>query len=181
MLELEEFGGADGHGGVTVIRWFDLEHRTTQSTERRTFAKTWTFSVQFDIPLQPRMATESRERRIILALQAVQSDQNLSCRRAAKIYEVSEATLRARMNGRQSRANCPINSALLRKSEEEAIVQYILDLDERGFPPRIAGVEDMANLLLEARNGGCVGKTWAKRFIARRQELKTCLNRVYNF
>ena len=85
------------------------------------------------------------------------------------------------MNGRRSRANCPINSALLRKSEEEAIVQYILDLDERGFPPRIAGVEDMANLLLEARNGGCVGKTWAKRFIARRQELKTCLNRVDDF
>ena len=26
MLELEEFGGADGHGGVTVIRWFDLIH-----------------------------------------------------------------------------------------------------------------------------------------------------------
>ena len=127
------------------------------------------------------MTTESRESRIILALQAIQSNQNLSCRRAAKIYEVPEATLRHRMNGRPSRSSCAPNSASLTKSEEEAIVQYILDLDERGFPPRIAGVEDMANLFLERRDGGRVGGRWTERFIARRKELKTRLNRVYDF
>jgi hypothetical protein len=35
--------------------------------------------------------------------------------------------------------------------EEEAIVEYILDLDLRGFPPRLVNVEDMANLLLAER------------------------------
>ena len=39
----------------------------------------------------------------------------------------------------------------------------------------------MANLLLGKRDGGRVGKLWTARFIARRQELKTRLNRVYDF
>jgi hypothetical protein len=36
----------------------------------------------------------------------------------------------------------------LTKSEEESLIQYIIDLDARGFPPRVSGVEDMADLLL---------------------------------
>ena len=39
----------------------------------------------------------------------------------------------------------------------------------------------MANLLLEKRDGGRVGKLWTSRFIARREELNTRLNRVYDF
>jgi hypothetical protein len=61
------------------------------------------------------------------------------------------------------------------------IVQYILDLDSRGFAPRLAGVEDIANYLLETRGGKRVGKLWAHRFVQRRQELKTRFNRVYDF
>ena len=150
-----------------------VEHRTTQSTERRTFAKTSIFSIQSTIPAQLKMVIESRESRIILALQAIQGDQNLSCRRAAKIYEVSEATLRARMNGRPSKPDCTPNLALLYKSEKQAIIKYILNLNTRGFPPRIAGIKNMANFFFKARDGGYVGKIWARRFVARRKELKT--------
>ena len=46
------------------------------------------------------MSSFSQERRIILATQAIENNQNLSRRQAAKIYEVPEATLRHRMNGR---------------------------------------------------------------------------------
>jgi hypothetical protein len=69
----------------------------------------------------------------------------------------------------------------LTKLEEEVIVQYILNLDSRGFAPRLASVEDMANYLLKTRGGKRVGKLWAHRFIQRRQELKTRFNRVYDF
>ena len=85
------------------------------------------------------------------------------------------------MNGRTLRDDSRHGWQKLTESEENAIVQYVLDLDERGFPPRIAGVEDMANLLLEKRNGGRVGGRWASRFIARQEKLKTRLNRVYDF
>ena len=54
-------------------------------------------------------------------------------------------------------------------------------MDERGFPPRIAGVENMANLFLEKRDDGRVGGHWVSRFITRQEKLKTCLNRVYDF
>ena len=48
-------------------------------------------------------------------------------------------------------------TVLLSKLKQNAVIQYILDLDKRGFPPRIAGVENMANLLFDKRGGGCVG------------------------
>ena len=54
-------------------------------------------------------------------------------------------------------------------------------MDTRGFAPRLAGVEDMANYLLEARGAKRVGKCWAQRFVARRPELKTHFNRAYDF
>ena len=85
------------------------------------------------------------------------------------------------MNGRTSKDDSRNGRQKLSESKEDVIVQYVLHLHERGFPPRIAGVEDMANLLLDKRDGGRVGKLWTSRFIARREELKTRLNRVYDF
>ena len=46
---------------------------------------------------------------------------------------------------------------------------------------RIADVGDIANLLLQKRGARRVGKNWADRFVARRPELKTRLNRVYDY
>ena len=65
--------------------------------------------------------------------------------------------------------------------EEEVILQNILDMDSRGFAPRLAGVEDMANYILESRGGKRVGKLWAHRFVQRQSALKTRFNRVYDF
>ena len=49
----------------------------------------------------------------------------------------------------------------LTELEEEVIVQYILDLDKRGFGPQLASVEDIANYLLESQGGKHIGKLWA--------------------
>ena len=56
-----------------------------------------------------------------------------------------------------------------------------MQLDSRGFSPRRADVEDMANVLLAKRNAQRVGKRWTERFIKRRPELKTRFNRVYDY
>ena len=61
------------------------------------------------------------------------------------------------MNGRTLRDDSRHGRQKLMESEENAIIQYVLDLDEQGFLPRMAGVEDMANLFLEKRDGGRVG------------------------
>ena len=82
----------------------------------------------------------------------------MSRRRAAGIYNVPETTLRDRMNGITPKADSYHGRSNLTKIEEEVIVQYILDRDSRGFPPRPADVSAMANLLLQKRGTRHVGK-----------------------
>jgi hypothetical protein len=61
-------------------------------------------------------------------------------------------------------------------TEEEVIVQYILDLDARGFPPRLAAVRDMADSLLAERHCNPVGNNWAATFVKRHPELGVKFN-----
>ena len=91
------------------------------------------------------MPSNSNEAHIILALQALQNDENLSERAAAKHYRVDRRTLGRRRARRPARRNTTPKSRWLTDSEEKAIVQYVLKLDARSFPPRLRSVEDIAN------------------------------------
>ncbi|EDO02989.1 hypothetical protein SS1G_05466 [Sclerotinia sclerotiorum 1980 UF-70] len=73
------------------------------------------------------------------------------------------------------------NNLNLTEKEEEVLIQYIIDMDERGFAPKLSGVEDMANYILESRGAKRVGKLWAHRFVKCCTKLKTRFNRVYDF
>ena len=66
-------------------------------------------------------------------------------------------------------------------TEEQSIVDHVLDLDARGFPPRPAALKDMADLLLAERHRAPVGPTWPKAFIKRRPELKVKFSRKYDY
>jgi hypothetical protein len=61
------------------------------------------------------------------------------------------------------------------------VIQYILDLDQRGFAPTLAAVRDMADRLLAVRGGGQVGQKWPSNFVQRTDSLKTSFNRLYNW
>jgi 2-keto-3-deoxy-L-rhamnonate aldolase RhmA len=78
---------------------------------------------------------------------------------------------------RDTTSNCRILTIL----KEEVIIKHVLDLDARAFPPRIADVEAMANLLRATRHAPSVGLRWASRFVARRPELKIRWNRSYDY
>ncbi|KAJ0130415.1 ATP-dependent DNA helicase pif1 [Fusarium oxysporum f. sp. albedinis] len=127
------------------------------------------------------MSDSYQEARIILALQAYQADPKLSLRRAAFIYDVHFQTLHHRSLGRQARSDWVPKQRKLSDLEEQIIVQYILDLDSRGFPSRHRDVEEMANRLLADRNASPVGKRWAINFIKRQPELKTRFQRRYDY
>jgi hypothetical protein len=81
----------------------------------------------------------------------------------------------------QSRRGTIPNRRKLSDPEEQIIVQFILDLDSRGFPSRLHFVEEMANSLLADRNASPVGKRWAHNFVKRQPELKTRLFRKYDY
>ena len=51
------------------------------------------------------MQIQTQEARIIMAIEAIQSSKSISRRKAIKIYNIPELTLRARMNGRPSRSD----------------------------------------------------------------------------
>ncbi|CEI70977.1 hypothetical protein FVEN_g9660 [Fusarium venenatum] len=127
------------------------------------------------------MAQSSNEANINLALQAYQADLELSLRRAAKLYNVHFQTLHYRSQGRQAREDYIPSSRKLSNLEEEVIVQYILDLDSRGFSPRHRDVEEMANRLLADCDASPVGKRWAINFTKRQPELKTRFRRRYDY
>ena len=111
----------------------------------------------------------------------MQLDKKLSRRAITKSYIILYTTLINRINDYTILNERRLAMSKLTELEEGAIIQHILDLDTRGFTPRLAGVEDIANHILESRGAPHVGTRWAQRFIQRQLELKTRFTRVYDF
>jgi hypothetical protein len=122
----------------------------------------------------------SNEADVHLAISSINSCQTPSNRSAAIIYSVSERTIRRRRAGRPARRDCQPNSKKLTLREEEVIISYILNLDQRGFAPTYAAVRDMADKLLAARSAGQVGVHWPRNFVKRTDSLTTRFNRAYD-
>ena len=127
------------------------------------------------------MPNQTQASRIALAIQATRNGPNrISQRAAAKLYDIPLSTLNGRINGAQPRRDTRHPHHKLNSIEERVLHDHIIDLDTRGMPPNLAGVEDMANLLAESRGGDRVGKHWVRRFIDRNPNLKTKMNRKYD-
>ena len=133
------------------------------------------------LPSQRSMHQRNDEVHVQLALQAMQNDTKLSARAAGKIYNVDHEKLSRRRRGMQPRRDIPANSRKLTDLEESIVVQYILDLDSKGFPPRLCGVEDMANGLLAERDARRIVTRWASNFVKRQPDLTMRFNRKYDY
>ncbi|KAJ8225492.1 hypothetical protein LV156_009112, partial [Aspergillus fumigatus] len=128
--------------------------------------------------------SKEKEGRAQMAVSALKKAEISSIREAARVYDVSEKTLRRRLRGITARSETRANSHKLTQNEEESLVQWILSLDRRGAPPRPSHIREMANILLAARGTTpiqTVGANWASKFIQRRNELKTRWNRRYDY
>ena len=167
-----------------VVFWYNVNvvyQRKLHITESYTQLHQHNISLPFPLPIQPCMPQNYDESQVILALQALENDPKLSLRAAARIFSVDPMKLSRRRRGKESRRDIPANLRKLTDLEESVIVQYILDLDSQGFPPRLSGVEDMANRLLAERDAGRVGALWAHRFVKRQPRLTTRFNRKYDY
>jgi hypothetical protein len=122
----------------------------------------------------------SNEADIQLAISSINTKQLYSNRAAAAVFNVADRTLRRRRAGISSQRDCQPNSKKLTQLEEEVIVSYILNLDQRGFAPTYAAVRDMADKLLAARGGGQVGQKSPANFVKRTESLTTRFNRAYD-
>ena len=82
----------------------------------------------------------------------------MSIRKATNLYNIPRTTLAYRIAGRTSRDETTVNCHKLTEIKEEVIIRYILDLDIRGFAPRLTSIKDIANYILESREGKRVRK-----------------------
>ena len=94
------------------------------------------------------MASSSNESRIIIAIDAIKRDPKLTVRKAARIYNVSRTTLHSRRAGRLPRGEKRANSMKLIALKENVILEQIINLVDRGFPPRLEDKRDIADRLL---------------------------------
>jgi hypothetical protein len=94
--------------------------------------------------------SSNTEGRIALAIQALHLGRFQSLRAATKAYDVPYTSLRKRYNGIRSRRETRPATYKLTLNEEEVLLQRILDLDVQGFPPQLAIVRDIANIILSS-------------------------------
>ncbi|ENI01684.1 hypothetical protein COCC4DRAFT_118540, partial [Bipolaris maydis ATCC 48331] len=81
----------------------------------------------------------------------------LSQQRVAAVYNMPESTLRRQRAIPAFQRVIYPDCSRLTKQEGEVPVQHIRKLDTRGFAPTLAYVQEMADQLLAARDGGKVG------------------------
>jgi hypothetical protein len=131
-----------------------------------------------------RPPSPQKEGRLSLASQSLQRRQIKSQRRAAKLFSIPRSTLYNHLQGSQPQATANAQKRKLHPVEEQSLVQWILDLDQRGFPPQVINVRRMADALLAARGQNPpfqpVGKNWVLRFINSQSELQTKWNRKFH-
>ena len=128
---------------------YNVKHqRVAHPSESRTFPETIIVHFLTAFSHATSQNGQNKESTIQLAIQAIQKDPKLSRRRASRLYNIPESTLRDRMSGRTAQQDTHPNNKRLTKTEEEVIVQYVLDWDSRGYSLVFQDDEDMANSLL---------------------------------
>jgi hypothetical protein len=98
----------------------------------------------------------SYEANIGLAILSLQQNQFQSKTVATRTFNISRDTLHRQRASKPAQGDCQPNSKKLTQLEEEVIVSYILNLNQRRFSPTYEAVRDIANKLLAARGAGQV-------------------------
>ena len=85
------------------------------------------------------------------------------------LYNVPRTSLSHHLRGRVPCVDSYANSHKLTQTKEQTLLNWILDMDSRGYLPRISAVGDAAKILLEQRVGASakIRVNWAQRFIKR--------------
>jgi hypothetical protein len=111
----------------------------------------------------------SYEGRISLAIDALKNAKIEEVRRAARLFDVSEATLRRRLKGNIPSAQAGALRQKLTPIEEESLQSWILSLERRVLPPRHQMLHEMAVILLRERDPTKVpkktGHNWVQSFL----------------
>jgi lambda repressor-like predicted transcriptional regulator len=93
------------------------------------------------------MPTSIQRESEAVAIAAFRNGEFSSIRQTASAYGLAPDTLRRRLRGQPSRQQRIVNSRNFSIAEEEVIIERILDMDTRGWPPTYSYVDEIANVL----------------------------------
>lgn len=123
----------------------------------------------------------SQEGRVLLAIEAFQRNRFSSIRSAAVAFDVPRTTLSRRFRGTPPQRAPHHPQRKLGPEKEEVLIQWIKTRIQRGTPPRLSHIRDVANILASGRDQQPVGVNWVERFLKRHEELTTRYLRRYNY
>jgi hypothetical protein len=133
--------------------------------------------------------SQAKNKRLEAALVDYRKKVYKSVNAAAKAHDVPVATLRDRVKGATSRAVASEAKQILSAGEEKALVKWILDVSQSGYPPRKSQLREMAEDIRQQRVSKIndasiilveyppIGTEWTDRFIRRHASLKTAFAR----
>ena len=112
---------------------------------------------------------DEHESRVQEALRAIRGGLEGAVAAAVELYSIPRTSLYYRLSGeRKTRREGHIDQQRLTVAEEKAITKWCFDMDDRGFPPRLDMMRDMASHLEMKRLGKMgepFGKNWLSRFL----------------
>ena len=126
-----------------------------------------------------------QEGRLSLAINAYKQGQFQALQPAITIYDVPRTTARHRIAGITLKRGSIASNRRLTPAQEESLKQWILLMDWRGMPLRIAVIRQMASILATLCAGFTtiqpIGKKWVYNFVKRYNNLKLKFNCKYNY
>lgn len=124
---------------------------------------------------------DDKEARLQQAVAEHRSGQHGSIRQAADIHNVSESTLRHRLNGRKPKKDAQIHMQSLLPDAEDAVLDLIRRCACSGFPLTPAGIREYANTVARSIPGRSeavdIGRNWLQAFLLRHPSVRSCWSR----
>jgi len=136
------------------------------------------------IRIQSLLKSANQEGRILLALSDIKNGRIALLRAAARLYNISESTLRSRAKDILLRVDIRPNGYKLIQLEEDLLTEWILSIDSCGAVSRSSTVKEMANILLAVRrfqSQSTVDINWATTFIKCRNKFCIYFSKYYNY
>ena len=108
----------------------------------------------------------TRENMIHHAIDDVKTGVLPSQNAAADAYGLPRSTLQERIKGRKNARESHAHQQRLAPEQEEFLVEWILEEDQRGYPPSHSRAREMAARVLRM-NGDTkpIGKKWLRKFM----------------
>jgi len=122
----------------------------------------------------------SNEAQLLLAIQAIKNGTIQSNQEAQWQFDVDHHQVAVWRNRTPAQRDCLANGWNFDTTEEQALIDRILELDLWGFPPMKRMICTMANTLCEQRRNKPVGKNWVDRFIKCIPVIKSAWSWSYN-